>query len=206
MMAKEKVGLFGGTFNPVHNGHLTCARIVRQHLGLARVIFIPTAIPVHRPAPNLLSGEHRLQMCRLAIETSSYLQASDIEVHRTEPSYTVITLQELCRRTEGACDFYIIIGSDNLHLLHTWKDIDIIFDLCHIVTVPRAGYPQSEIHKLQGKLRDEQVQQVRKHWVPMPLIDISATHIRELATAGEPIGPYVPESVADYIVANRLYT
>jgi nicotinate-nucleotide adenylyltransferase len=195
------VGILGGTFDPIHNGHLAVAEEVRVQLHLTEVVFIPAGKPWHRSRSPLASAEHRVRMILLAIADNDYFKLSTIEVEREGPTYTVDTFEELRGQLGVENKLFFIVGWDSLAELPHWKEPDRLVKMCQLVTVPRPGYPQPELKALEERIPDLSVTFLDK-----PVIDISATQIRERVTRGLSVHHLVPEAVEEYIKENKLYT
>jgi nicotinate-nucleotide adenylyltransferase len=198
----ETVGLLGGTFDPIHNGHLAIARRVRDALGLAGVIFIPAGMPPHKPGQLVSPGVDRAAMIALAIAPDPRLSLSTMELDRPGPSYTADTLAGLADLAEGQL-LEFILSSEAFAGFPTWHEPGRILELARLAVVPRAGARPVDTGWLDAQLpawRD------RVDFVDGPLVDVSASVIRDRVRAGLPIDGLVPQAVADYIAAHRLYT
>jgi nicotinate-nucleotide adenylyltransferase len=200
-----RIGILGGTFDPVHLGHLIPAQYALEHLALDRLLLVPSAAPVHRPRHTPASPEHRLRMCELAAADIPRFAASDIETRRTEPSFTVLTLEHFTRTMPAGTRFYLLVGEDNVPLLHTWRDIRRIAELAAISVLPRPCEGAADTAALEALLGQAAVRDILTRWVPGPRIPVSATEIRRRVHEGLPITGLVPAGVAAYIAANRLY-
>jgi nicotinate-nucleotide adenylyltransferase len=189
---------FGGSFNPIHNGHLRCAQAVAATAGYDSVVLIPSAQPPHKPdTSDLASASDRLAMCRLAATGLPLFHVSDIETRRTGPSYTIDTAHEL--RRQGWREVHWLIGADMLLYLPKWHRPDDLLREVHFVVMARPGWP------IDWDTLPPAVQKLRSHVVEAPEIDITATEIRRRVWAGEPINQLVPEAVANYIAQQGLY-
>ena len=199
---RRKIGILGGTFNPIHLGHLITAQDALEQLGLERVIFIPSATPPHKVVDKLASGRDRLQMIRLAIRGNDRFDVDDLEIERGGKSYSVDTLTELKRRDPRAT-FYFIIGADSLRELHLWREAQRLVRLCTFVTVPRPGFEPKPVvdPRLDAATRRRLRQQVlRGH-----ACDIASRDIRARVASGRSIRYLVPDAVREYIRRRRLY-
>jgi nicotinate-nucleotide adenylyltransferase len=201
----EKIGILGGTFDPIHLGHLIPAEYACNYLGLSRIILIPSATPVHRPEHHPAAGEHRFRMCELAAAALAGFTASDMEVRRTEPSYTVITLRSLRASLGTSPEIVLLVGEDNLAALHSWRQIGEILDLATVAVLPRPGASIGDLADLRAEVGDAAVEGMLSRLIPPPLIPISSTQIRARVRAGQSISGLVPTSVADYVAAMGLY-
>jgi len=195
----KRIGIFGGTFDPIHNGHLIMAENVKDQMHLDEVMFIPSRIPPLKDAENISAPEHRLNMLRLAAKGSSSFKINDIELKMTgdQPNYTVKTLLKL--REEFSAEqvkYYLIIGMDQLINLHKWKDPGKLFLLTEVVVINRPGYLIQQVENEYAR---------RGIFVPVPNIDISATDIRFRIREKRSIKYLVPEEVEEYIYKNNLY-
>ncbi len=203
-MAKG-VALFGGSFNPVHIGHLIVARAVAEHLDVEKVILIPSAQPPHKNDKKLADGGHRLEMIRLAVEGDPLFEISDLEMKRSGPSYTILTVDDFRKQVGEHTPLFWVMGSDSLEELHTWYRIGELVDRCCMVTAVRPGFEQHALSRLAEQLSAEQITVLKKHILETPLIDISATAIRQRVRRGQSIRYLVPEAVGAYIERHNLY-
>ena len=197
-----KIGVLGGTFDPIHLAHLAVAEAVKAELGLAEVIFVPAGQPWLKANNYISAAEHRAQMVRLAIAGKSYFRLSAMEIDRPGPSYTVDTMAELRGQIGAGGELYFILGWDNLAELPRWRQPARLIQLCYLVAVPRPGYPVPDLMKLAGDIPG-----IAQRVIIMdkPQLDISATEIRKRLSRGAPINDLVPEAVAEYIRRHGLY-
>jgi len=201
----ERVGLYGGSFNPIHNGHLIIARSVAEKLDLARVIFLPSATPPHKEGESLIDPHDRAEMVRLAIAGERLFDFSDHDLTCEGPSYTIETIAHFRKELGDDVGLFWIIGADWMMELGTWRQSSELVDACTIVTAARPGWEQPDLSTLSDRLSDAQISKLRKHILDTPCIDISATDIRDRLAAGKSIGYLVPEPVQNYIEMFRLY-
>ena len=190
----SKVGIFGGTFDPIHLGHLITAQSVREIRELEKIIFIPAFISPHKSDAKTSSPDDRLNMIKLAIEGVSFFDYSDMEIKMGGVSYTVDTLRELKKNYE---ELEFIIGYDNIFTFHTWKDPDEILKLAKIIVLKRKS---SQPPPFEDKYYRQAV------FVQTRGIEISATDIRERVKNKMPVNYLVPHAVMEYIYKNNLYT
>ncbi len=189
---------FGGSFNPIHNGHLFCARAVAKEKGFERVLLIPSGQPPHKEgAADLAGGQHRLAMCRGVAGEDSLFEVDDLEMRRSGPSYTIQTVQELERRGFGRVHW--LIGADMLNDLPNWKEAGELVQKVGFVIVARPGF------EFEWGALPKSYQALRGCIVEAPLMDVSASEIRRRVRAGESIGELVPGVVERYIREHRLY-
>jgi nicotinate-nucleotide adenylyltransferase len=190
-----KLGLFGGTFDPVHHGHLIVAEYVREQIGLDRVLFIPTLISPHKTDAPVTSPAHRLAMLREGIKVNPFFQVSDMEIERGGVSYTVDTLR-LMGEENATDEFFLLIGADNLMEFRSWKEPGEIVKRARLVVMNRPGFAGAPVDPL---LPGDIIQ------CAVPSIDISSTEIRRRVQQGLTISYLVPPPVARYIGRHRLY-
>jgi len=193
---------FGGSFNPIHHGHLLVARAVAEAMDFDRVVFIPSAQPPHKPDPaDLAAAEHRLAMCHLAIkaaaDSTDLFEVSDIELGRVGPSYTVDTARILTRR--GLGPVYWLIGGDTVPQLPTWHEPQPLLREVQFVIIERPECP------IIWQALAPEYQALQSGVVAAPMIEISATDIRRRVAAGRSIDYLTPETVVSYIRQNGLY-
>lgn len=182
-----RIGIFGGSFDPIHHGHLILARAAREELGLDRILFIPANVSPHKTQTKPATAQDRLAMVQLAIEGEAGFESSDLELLRPPPSYTVETLRELAAQQPDD-DFTLLIGADNVAKFDTWREPDEIRRLAPIAVLDRANHDTPH------------------DWpVVRRLVDISSTDIRARAAAGRSIRYLTPDAVCDYIAAQGLY-
>lgn len=193
-----KTGIFGGAFNPVHNGHLALAEQYKKTLSLDRIIFIPTANPPHKSSDGLLDGKHRINMLKLCTNDDELV--SDIEFMRDGKSYTYLTVCEL-KEMYPDDEFYLIVGADQFFYFEKWYKFEEILSACTVVTAAREKNQYDEMLKFQSehpKLKNVIVSE-------FDVIDISSSQIRDMIKNGDDVSYYIPDSVNRYIKEQRLY-
>jgi nicotinate-nucleotide adenylyltransferase len=196
-----RIGFFGGTFNPPHNGHLNLARHWSARLGLDTFLMIPTGRPPHKE-PSDVPGEMRLEMCRIAAaESGGLVEVSDFEVRREGKSYSVITLEALHERYPDS-DIYMVMGADMFVTLETWYHFDRLRELATFCTMPRDGISAEELNAFRERLA---ALGCRGIVADEPELDISSSAIRERVQRGQPITGLVPAGVERYIAEHGLY-
>lgn len=200
-----RVGLYGGTFDPIHAGHLIVARAVRERLSLGRLILIPSAQPPHKSLHRVTDASHRLAMTRLAVEGQPGLEVSDCEIRRTGPSYTIDTVGRFRQELGPEAEMVWLIGADSLRELAGWHRVDELVGACRIVVAARPGWESPDLSPLRARLRPEQIEQLIAGRLETPRIDISSTDIRSRVACGLSIRWLVPEAVERYIFEHRLY-
>ncbi|HAJ57820.1 MAG TPA: nicotinate-nucleotide adenylyltransferase [Candidatus Omnitrophica bacterium] len=186
-----KIGILGGTFNPIHYGHLILGEQVRGQLELDKVIYVPSFLPPHKSDKDVISGRHRLKMAELAVKYNSHFSVSDIEIRRRGKSYTVDTLREVKKQYPSA-ELFFICGSDLVAEIPTWKNVADIYKIAKFVLAKRPGFGK----RLSGKnfLKIDVAQ-----------VDISSSLIRKLVHDGRSILYLTPYSVVKYIEKYKLY-
>lgn len=195
MPAPKRIGIFGGTFDPIHLGHLIVARQAAEKLGLDQVVFIPAGQPPHKGGEKLSPARDRYQMVRLAVRGDGLFRVSDIEIRSKRASYTVNTLKALKSKYKTA-GLFLLLGMDQAVLLSTWKEPQELFDLATVCVLSRPGYSRNKVEPRWRKML---------RFLPVSLIDISATVIRDRVRRSQPISNLVPESAARYINNKKLY-
>ncbi len=195
----KRIGILGGTFNPIHNGHLLIAEGLVDKLKLDRIIFIPCAIPPLKNSKQLINARHRLEMVKRAVKGHSRFSVASLEIDRGGVSYSVDTLTELRRQFKAK--LYFIVGSDSLTCLSAWKDIGKVLSLAQMVAVSRPGYPVIPA-QVKRKIR---IDWRRVKLVEIPTLSISSTEVRSLTRSGRSLKFLVPEQVRKYILRYRLY-
>jgi nicotinate-nucleotide adenylyltransferase len=196
------IGILGGTFDPVHIGHLAVADEAASRLGLAEVLFMPAGKPWLKADARILPAEHRLKMVKLAITGKPCFKLSTIEVEREGPTYTVDTITELRRQFGAGDELLFIIGWDNLADLARWRQPERLISMCRLVAVPRVGYPVPDFDSLEAAIPGLSQRVII---LDKPEIDVSASVIRERVRRGLSINHLVPEAVARYITEQGLY-
>ncbi len=212
----QRIGIFGGTFNPIHNAHLRSAEEVRERQHLDRVLFVPSATPPHKGSENLASAAHRLTMVRLAIARNPAFRVSTIEIDRRGRSYSVDTLRALHAQLPAA-QFVFIVGLDAFREIGTWKDYAALFELCDLVVTSRPGLadplrvlplPVAVRSKFCYRKESQSLEHRTGHKVifqPLTPLDISSTALRERLGSGLSIRYLIPAAVERYIARHRLY-
>lgn len=200
-----RLALFGGTFNPVHRGHLRMADLALERGACSRVLFMPAAAPPHKVAPDLAPAEHRVAMLRLAAAGRPEFEVSTLEIDRGGASYTIDTLEAL-RGQYGPQGprFRLVIGADMLAILPSWRDIDRVLGLADLFVVARGGSEADVPAAVVARFGEAFAARIR------PFLGLSAgpessTEVRRRCAAGEPIDALVPGTVAEYIRAHHLY-
>ena len=198
---QRRIGVMGGTFDPIHTGHLVIAEAVREECRLDEVLFIPAANPPHKQQQRVTAAGHRLAMTRLATASNPYFRVSSMEIDRQGLSYTLYTMRELVRQN-AAAEIYFITGADEMRDIQQWYHIDELLQLCHFVAAARPGCI-SDITRIQEAFGT--LGKARIHELPTLELEISSTDIRHRVRTGRSIRYLVPEVVEEYIYKEGLY-
>jgi nicotinate-nucleotide adenylyltransferase len=214
MNASRRLGILGGTFDPIHSGHLDTADAARRALRLDEVVLIPSSDPPHRAADPLASGFHRFALIALAIEGHDELRVSDMELTRTGPSYTADTLRAVAREGWQPSQIFFILGSDAFAEIATWREFPAVLDRAHFVVIARPGTTleaaAARTPALRERLRRAGEETPSASGTSIFLVeartrDVSSSTIRARLGAGQPIDDLVPAAVARHIAAHHLY-
>nr|WP_296169435.1 nicotinate-nucleotide adenylyltransferase [uncultured Ruminococcus sp.] len=197
-----KTGIFGGTFNPVHKGHIMLAEYCMESVGLDRIIMVPTAVPPHKISNDLASEDDRLNMCKLACRGKENFFVSDIEIKRQGKSYTYETLTQL-KEIYPDDHLYTIMGADMFLTLDRWKNPKIIFEKSSIITIPRDEENKLELENFYNKVL--KAMGASSVILPNPVMSVSSTFIRENLDNFNLISDMLDKGVYDYIIKNNLY-
>ena len=195
---KPRIGMMGGTFDPIHVGHLAIADDVREALELERILFVPAGTPPHKPAGEVTPVQHRVAMVEAAIADNGAFELSRVEVDRAGPSFTVDTVEQLA----ATFDVTVILSAETFHELPTWHEPDRLFAAARVAVVPREGYAAPDPAWLSRAFpgREDRVR-----YVEAPHLGVSSTGIRARIAAGRTIRYLVPVAVATYVAAHGLY-
>ncbi len=199
----KKYGIMGGTFDPIHVGHLVIAEEIRCKFKLDKVIFIPAGNPPHKDNSKITSGDHRYQMTLLATISNPYFDVSSIELDRKGITYTIDTIKELKKCCKDSAEFYFITGADSLLELSTWKEVDQLLNMCKFVAATRPGFQMSKIETKVKELESKYSKAI--YTVSVPALQISSTDIRNRIKEGTTVKYLLPESVESYIIKHKLY-
>jgi len=197
---RRRIGIMGGTFDPVHSGHLITAEEVRVAFRLDEVVFVPCGIPPHKKDYELTPAHHRYLMVELAVADNPYFSASTVETDRPGPSYTIDTIREFRRRHGEGVDLHFITGADAILEILTWRDNESLIRLCRFIAATRPGYDLGELARRLGERHLSRIDAVS-----VPGIEISSTDIRRRVREGKPIQYLTPAAVASYIAKHGLY-
>jgi len=204
-MAKKKTVLFGGTFDPIHLGHITVADDAAEHIGAEKVIFIPAK---RSPLKNFFpeANDHdRLAMITLAIAYNKMFEASDCELKKAGPGYTLETVRQFQTDYGSGTSIYWLIGADSIGELPYWYEIGRLIDECNLCVMYRAGFAVPDFTRLTAILGAGRTEKLQRNIIQTPLIDISSTEIRKRLATGRDVTDMLDPQVADYIRKHRLY-
>jgi nicotinate-nucleotide adenylyltransferase len=193
------LGILGGTFDPIHYGHLVAAEETRHAFALDSVIFIPCGQPYHKPKPPMASAEDRYEMARLAIASNPFFDVSRIEIDRPGPSYTVNTVQQL-KETRPDCSLHLILGTDAVEELASWVEPGRLLRQCRVIVVSRPGTPWEDVERALPSAYVDHVERLE-----IPGLHISGTELRRRAADGQSVRYLVPDAVEAYIRERALY-
>ena len=199
-----RLGLFGGSFDPIHLGHLVLAESAREQCELEQVWFLPAAVPPHKQGRQLTSGERRVEMLELAIGGHTGFGVSSHEIERGGVSYTVQTLEHF-RSLDPDGELFFILGADMLADLPNWREASRVCELALPIVACRAGNAEPDFSCLADIARPERIDQIRRHRIESPLIELSSTEIRGRVAEGSSIRYRTPRAVEKYIQTHGLY-
>lgn len=202
-MGRSRVGIMGGTFDPVHYGHLVTAEVARHSFNLEVVIFVPAGRPPHKTEQIITDVEHRYLMTAMATVTNPCFQVSRLEIERPGPSYTIETMSEFSRHLGSEVRLFFITGADAILEIWSWKDAQRLLKICEFIAATRPGYVLSGLETLLAQVEEPERQ--RLHLLEVPALAISSSDIRERVRQGRPIKYLVPEVVENYIYKHGLY-
>ena len=201
----SRLGVFGGTFDPIHFGHLRVAEEVRNYLHLEKILFLPSFRPPHKLEEEISEAQTRYEMVVLALEDHPQCEVSDMEIRKGGISFTVETLTVL-RKSCPKTELFLIMGIDQLIEMETWKDPKTIFQLAHVVVMSRPSTAENGLLEIRNLLSKMEIGdwESRILWVEVTPVDISSTMIRERVCRGESIADLLPQKVEEYILQKKL--
>ena len=199
----ERIGVFGGSFDPVHLGHLTIAQDAVEQLELNRLIFVPAAVPPHKQGHTLADGHHRFEMLQLATEGNLSFEISDMELQRGGVSYTFDTIMNIQAEHPGT-ELFFIVGLDSLVELHLWRNVEQLLEMCTVVPFARGGEDPARVAE-QIRLSEPWKTNLLERLIRIHEIEISASEIRMRLAEGLSIRYLVPPEVEMYIAEHGLY-
>ena len=193
---RKRLGVMGGTFDPIHHGHLVAASEVQSWFDLAEVVFVPTGEPWQKSDREVSPAEDRYLMTVIATASNPRFSVSRVDIDRSGPTYTIDTLRDLKTARGDEWELYFITGADALEQILTWRDVDELFDLAHFVGCTRPGHELSSSGLPEGKVS----------LVEVPALAISSSECRDRVKLGEPIWYLVPDGIVQYIAKRHLYS
>lgn len=199
----KSIAIMGGTFDPIHHGHLVTAEAVRHRFKVDKVVFMPAGQPAHKANKKVTHNEHRYLMTVLATMRNENFEVSRIEIDRPGLTYTIDTIETLKKMCRPDVRLYFITGADAIHQIMTWKEPERLLNLCDFVAVTRPGYDRSKLFADIGEIREKYSSRI--YYMEVPALAISSSDIRERARKGEPIKYLLPQEVEDYIHKFGLY-
>jgi nicotinate-nucleotide adenylyltransferase len=202
--ARIRLGVFGGSFDPVHYGHLLLAETCREQCGLDAVWFVPALVPPHKQQRELSGANQRLEMLQLAVAGHESFVVSDLEIRRGGVSYTVDTLGAV-QREQPRARLFLLMGADSLCDLPTWHAAAEVCQLAIPVVVRRRHTPEPDLSVLARMVSESRLEEIRRHQAEMPVIEFSSSAIRQAVAAGRSIRYQTPRAVEKYIQSNGLY-
>lgn len=215
---KKRIGLFGGTFDPIHCGHVKAAESVQRIFDFDRILFIPSYIPPHKESVDVASAEHRLKMVELALTPFDRFSPSSIEIDARGTSYSIVTLNRIKEMFPRA-DIYFLLGIDAFVEIETWKDYENVLEQCSFIVMSRPGYSLDQAKQVLSDKYNQRIIEVRGpvpmdnagffiHKIflcPIHTLDISSSEVRKRVGKNQSIEGLVPENVGNYIKEKRLY-
>ena len=203
VLKNNRIGIIGGTFDPIHYGHLFIAQTALNGLNLNKVLFIPARIPPHKRKNVITDADKRVHMLNLAIKSNPKFETSTIEIDRQKTSYTIDTVRELYQHYDKETQFYFVMGSDAFKYIETWKEYKELFKMVKFIVMTRQVLKNGSLdEKIELFVKEHDAKIIK---IEIPFLDISSTIIRERVRAGEPIKYLLPESVEKYVFNNKLY-
>jgi len=203
-LQSQRIGVFGGTFDPVHNGHIELASIVKEQYELDKVFFIPNANPPHKEKDQLASYEHRVCMLKLALENHSDFIINNMESNSNQTSFTIDTLGKL-KEKYPTDQFYFVLGTDNLKTIHKWKNAETLIEKNNFILVIREDVHFEELVET-SKLSISALKKLKKCIIFISPINISSTKLRVMISRNEKIEKFVSEKVNDYMNQHKIYS
>jgi len=202
----EKIVVFGGTFDPVHIGHIEVAQAAAGKIGAKKVVLVPARRSPHKQYRPIASDKDRIAMLKLSVIDKNLFQISPIELNRAEPSYTIDTIRHFKQQFGDDCELYWLIGADMLESLPKWHKIDELLNECNICVMNRGGFEKPDFNGLASGLSIENIEKLRKDIIETPMINISSTEIRQQLIAGRDVSKLTCPAVLNYIQKHNLYS
>ncbi len=204
-VGSTRLGILGGTFDPVHAGHVAAANAAATGLQLETVLFIPNANPPHKKEKKITSYDNRVRMLEITLEDCEAGELCELESRNSSPNYSIDTIRKLRKLYGNGTAFFFIIGSDELPDLPSWKDPEKLIEAATIVVISRAGY-EIQVSRLKRSLDEDAVEKILSNVIYADLPDVSSSKLRKKAALGEDLGEDVHPDVAQYIAQHNLYS
>jgi len=201
----QRIGLYGGSFNPIHLGHLIVAQSIAETARLDQVIFLPSHAPPHKSHEQLLDAAHRAAMVRLAIEGEPLFTCSDYDLTRSGPTFTIDTVLHFRRKFPPPTELCWLIGGDSLRDLVNWKRLSDLVESCTLLTALRTGFTHVDWSPFQSLIGDAGIRRLQDGMLMTPVVEISSSDIRRRLKERKSIRYLIPENVRDYIASHHLY-
>jgi len=215
---KKRIGIFGGTFNPIHLGHVKACLEVQKVFALDKILFIPSYIPPHKGSSDIAAPSHRMKMVELAVADYPQFVPSPIEIEAKGKSYSILTLSKLKERYPNAWIFFIL-GVDAFLEIDSWRDYEKVLEQCHFIVISRPGYHLQDAEHILGGRYKKWIRQLRAQketseemfkrskifFLPISALDLASQEVRKMIRNGKSIAGCVAESVEAYIIKNKLY-
>ncbi|MDD5011151.1 MAG: nicotinate (nicotinamide) nucleotide adenylyltransferase [Phycisphaerae bacterium] len=202
----EKIILFGGTFDPIHIGHIEVASAAAEKIGAKKVVLVPARRSPHKQYHPIASDNDRMAMLKLAVIDKNLFEISAVELNRAEPSYTIDTIRYFKQQFAQDCSIHLLIGADMLDSLPKWHKINELLNECNICVMNRGGFDKPDFDGLTGKFNKETIEKLRNDMIETPKINISSTEIRQRLMTGSDVSEMTYLSVLNYIQKHKLYS
>lgn len=202
----EKIILFGGTYDPVHNGHIEVASFAASKIGASRVFLIPARRSPHKQSRPLAADNDRIAMLKLVVANNKLFQVSPVELNRAEPSYTIDTIKYFKEKFGSDCQFFWLIGADMLKDLPKWYKINELLKECTICIMNRGGFGKPDFDSLATQLSQQEIETLRQNQIETPMINVSSSVIRQRLLNGQDVSDMVNTAVLNYIQKHHLYS
>ncbi len=201
----RKIGIFGGSFNPVHTGHLILGQFTLEKAELDEIFFVPASRPPHKPHTSLAPAEHRMEMLRLACKNNPAFKISDIEINRSGPSYTLTTVRQMMDNYSESARLFLILGADSVRDIHKWYRAKELVKSVPMIGLRRPDTDHIHMEGNQTFFSESDYDILKNCFIDIPQIEISSSYIRERIRARKPVRYLVTETVRQYIISKKLY-
>jgi nicotinate-nucleotide adenylyltransferase len=205
MVTRRKIALFGGTFDPVHLGHIIVSAAAAEHIGAEKIIYIPAKRSPLKSLQPQASDTDRFNMISLAIAGENIFEVSDYELTKVAPSFTLDTVRQFHTKYGGDASIYWLVGADSIDELPHWYHMEELIDECHLCVMYRAGCKQPDFAGLESLWGSRRIEKLRNNIIPTPLVDISSTEVRDRLTKNQDVTQMLHPEVLRYIQKHHLY-